>query len=97
MELQLTKEEEAFRKEARVWLEEQLNGPFAHVRGRGLSGDQESFVEERIEFGRAMGAAGWNCIGWPKECGGRAASIKEEAIFNEEFLSDLAAVEQKIE
>ena len=86
MELQLTKEEEAFRKEARVWLEEQLNGPFAHVRGRGLSGDQESFVEERIEFGKAMGAAGWNCIGWPKEFGGRAASIKEEAIFNEEYV-----------
>jgi alkylation response protein AidB-like acyl-CoA dehydrogenase len=86
MELQLTKEEEAFRQEARAWLEQQLNGPFAHVRGRGLSGDQESFIEERIEFGKVMGAAGWNCLGWPKEFGGRACTIKEEAIFNEEYV-----------
>jgi alkylation response protein AidB-like acyl-CoA dehydrogenase len=86
MELQLTPEEEAFRQEVREWLEEQLNGPFAHVRGRGLSGDQESLVEERIEFGKVMGAAGWNCIGWPKEFGGRGCSIKQEAIFNEEYV-----------
>ena len=60
MELQLTKEEEAFRQEARAWLEEQLSGPFKEVRGRGAYGDQDSHVEERIAWGRAMGAAGWN-------------------------------------
>jgi alkylation response protein AidB-like acyl-CoA dehydrogenase len=86
MELRLTDEERAFRQEARTWLEEQLSGPFAHVRGRGASGDQESCVEERIAWGKAMGAAGWNCIGWPKKHGGRGCTIKQEAIFNEEYV-----------
>jgi len=86
MELQLTKEEEAFRDKVRSWLHEQLSGPFRDLRGRGASGDQESHVEERIAWGKAMGAAGWNCIGWPKEFGGRGCSIKEEAIFNEEYV-----------
>ncbi len=86
MELQLTKKEQAFRDEARGWLQEQLDGPFKHLRGRGASGDQESCVDERIAWGKVMGAAGWNCIGWPKEFGGRGCSIKEEAIFNEEYV-----------
>ncbi len=86
MELQLTTEEGAFRNEARAWLEDQLNGPFRYLQGRGASGDQDSFVEERIEWGKAMGAAGWNCIGWPKEFGGRGCTIKEEAVFNEEYV-----------
>ncbi|MGD8316647.1 MAG: acyl-CoA dehydrogenase family protein [Myxococcales bacterium] len=86
MELRLTKKEEAFREEARAWLHEQLSGPFRHLRGRGASGDQESYVQERIAWGKVMGAAGWNCIGWPKEVGGRGVSIKEEAIFNEEYV-----------
>jgi alkylation response protein AidB-like acyl-CoA dehydrogenase len=86
MELRLTKKEEAFRDEARAWLQEQLNGPFKHLRGRGASGDQDSYVEERIAWGKVMGAAGWNCIGWPEEHGGRGCTIKEEAIFNEEYV-----------
>ncbi|KPK17884.1 MAG: acyl-CoA dehydrogenase [Myxococcales bacterium SG8_38] len=86
MELQLTKREQAFRQEVRAWLTEQLRGPFRHLRGRGASGDQDSHVEERIAWGKVMGAAGWNCIGWPREFGGRGCTIKEEAIFNEEYV-----------
>ena len=86
MELRLSKKEEVFRDEVRRWLREQLEGPFRELRGRGRSGDQDSYVEERIAWGKVMGAAGWNCIGWPKEFGGRGCSIKEEAIFNEEYV-----------
>ena len=86
MELQLSKKEEAFRDEVRRWLREQLEGPFRELRGRGRSGDQDSCIEDRIAWGKVMGAAGWNCIGWPKEFGGRGCSIKEEAIFNEEYV-----------
>ena len=50
MELQLDEREEAFRQEARTWLEEQLGGPFEAIRGRGTSGDQESCIEERIAW-----------------------------------------------
>ena len=27
-----------------------------------------------------MGAAGWNCIGWPKEFGGRGCTIKADRL-----------------
>ena len=87
MELRLTKEEEAFRDEARGWLQEQLNGPFAHVRYVGRTGDQDAEVAERIKFCQAMGKAGWNCIGWPREFGGRGATLRQEVIFNEEYVA----------
>jgi alkylation response protein AidB-like acyl-CoA dehydrogenase len=32
-----------------------------------------------------MHRGGWTCIGWPREYGGRAASIEQQVIFNEEY------------
>lgn len=86
MELRLTQKERALRDEARTWLERQLGGPFRELAGRGRSGDQDACIEGRIAWGKAMGAAGWNCLGWPKRFGGRGCSIKEEAVFNEEYV-----------
>jgi hypothetical protein len=34
-------EDQAFREEARAWLTEQLEGPFAHVRFRGGPGEED--------------------------------------------------------
>ena len=75
----------AFRAEAAAWLKAQLEGPFAHVRHRGGPGFEDEVFEERLEWERAMGAAGWTCIGWPKEHGGKGASLPEQVIFNEEY------------
>ncbi len=86
MDLSFSKEEEAFRREVREWLEANLVGPFEKLRGRGGPGDEHSFVEERIEWTKRMGEAGWNCIGWPKEHGGRGVTLNEEVIFNEEYV-----------
>lgn len=72
----------AFRDEAAAWLEAQLAGPFASVRG------QTSLVEhvaERRAFEQALGQAGWSVIGWPQIHGGRGASIAEQVIFAEEY------------
>ncbi|MCB9521317.1 MAG: acyl-CoA dehydrogenase family protein [Myxococcales bacterium] len=85
MDLKYTPEDEAFRAEAAGWLREQLEGPFAHVRWRGGPGDEHALVEERRDWARAMGAAGWSCIDWPAEHGGRGASIMQQVIFNEEY------------
>ncbi|NLE49145.1 MAG: acyl-CoA dehydrogenase [Sandaracinaceae bacterium] len=86
MDLSFSKEEEAFRREVRAFLEDNLKGDFEKLKGRGGPGDEHSFVEERIEWGKVMGRAGWNCIGWPKEHGGRGVSLNEEVIFNEEYV-----------
>ena len=75
-------EQEAFRAEVAQWLDEQLSSPFASLRGfTGMSG----LVDERRSWERALGESGWGAIGWPKEHGGRDASIAEQVIFAEEY------------
>lgn len=77
-----TPEQEAFRAECAAWLNEQLSGPFASIRGlTSYSG----MVTERRAWERALGEAGWGAIGWPKEYGGRGASLAEQVIFAEEY------------
>ncbi len=78
-------EDQAFRAEARAWLTEQLEGPFAHVRFRGGPGEEDEVFDERIDWERAMGAAGWTGISWPKEYGGRAATLSQQVIFYQEY------------
>ena len=76
MDLTLSPAEEAFRDELRSWLEE--NNP-----GREPAGDEEAF-EFRREWQRQLHQAGMAGISWPKEYGGRGATLIEQAIFNEE-------------
>ncbi len=82
MKLGFTPEEERFRDEAAGWLSAQLSGPFKDVRGiTGMSG----LPERRMEWERALGAARWSCIGWPRQYGGRDATLAEQVIFAEEY------------
>src|ERR1700761_1928390 len=78
-------EDRAFREEARAWLTEQLEGPFAHVRFRGGPGEEDEEFEGRVEWEKAMGAAGWTGIPWPKEYGGRAVPLSQQVIFYQEY------------
>ena len=47
-------------------------------------GDQAQFEFER-EWQRKLHEAGWAGISWPKEYGGRGATLIEQAIFGEEL------------
>ena len=85
MKLSFSSADEAFRQEAAAWLEENLSGDFADVRFRGGPGDEHSVVEERKAWEKRLAEGGWACIGWPKEHGGRGASIEQQVIFNEEY------------
>jgi alkylation response protein AidB-like acyl-CoA dehydrogenase len=78
-------EEEAFRLEARAWLETSLQGDFASVVGRGGPGDEHEVFEPRLAWERKMGRDGWTCLGWAKEHGGRGASLTQQVIFLEEY------------
>jgi alkylation response protein AidB-like acyl-CoA dehydrogenase len=87
-----TPEDRAFRAEVRDWLEANLSGDFAHARGLGGPGREHEAFEERLAWERHLAAAGWTCVGWPKEYGGRAASVEQQVIFNEEYaLADAPA------
>jgi alkylation response protein AidB-like acyl-CoA dehydrogenase len=85
MDLRFSEEDEAFRREVADWLAANLCGEFAAVRGRGGPGDEHALFDERLAWERHMGAAGWTCVGWPREFGGRGASLSQQVIFHEEY------------
>ena len=86
MDLHETSEDAAFRAEARAWLEENLSGEFAAARGAGRAGSEREDRELRLAWERHLGAAGWTCVGWPSEHGGRGASMAQQVIWNEEYV-----------
>ena len=55
------------------------------VRGRGGPGDEHALFEERWAWERALGAAGWTCLSWPTEYGGRDVTLLQQVIFYEEY------------
>jgi alkylation response protein AidB-like acyl-CoA dehydrogenase len=78
VDLSLTPDEQAFRDELREWLAE--NHP-----GEGpTGGDQAQFEFER-EWQRRLHSAGWAGVSWPKEYGGRGATLIEQSIFGTEL------------
>ncbi|WP_245757525.1 acyl-CoA dehydrogenase family protein [Amycolatopsis xylanica] len=74
-----------FRDEVRAWLEENLRGEFAALKGLGGPGRDHEAYEERVAWERHLAAAGWTCLGWPVEHGGRGATLDEQVIFHEEY------------
>jgi alkylation response protein AidB-like acyl-CoA dehydrogenase len=78
MDLTLNAEEQAFQDEVRSWLSDNHPGPTPS------GGDQARFEFER-DWQRKLHEAGWAGISWPKEYGGRGATLIEQAIFSEEM------------
>ncbi|MCR2813332.1 acyl-CoA dehydrogenase family protein [Microbacterium sp. zg.Y1084] len=77
--------DEDFRAEIRRWLELNLVGRFAHLRGKGGSGKEHEEFEARRDWNRHMADAGWTCVAWPEEFGGRGLSLAQQVIFHEEY------------
>ncbi|HKC29525.1 MAG TPA: acyl-CoA dehydrogenase family protein [Jatrophihabitans sp.] len=78
-------EEAQFRLQVRDWLETALSGDFAGLRGTGGPGREHEAFDERLAWHKHLAAAGWTCLGWPVQHGGRGASIAEQVIFHEEY------------
>lgn len=85
MDLTYSVEDEQFRREVREWLEANLTGEFAALRGLGGSGREHEAFPERLEWNRHLAAHGWTCLGWPVEHGGRGLSLLQQVIFHEEY------------
>src|SRR5947209_11029787 len=75
----------AFRRTIRKWLADNLTGEFADLRGAGGPGREHEAFERRIAWDRHLAAAGWTCLGWPVEHGGRGATVAQQVIFHEEY------------
>ena len=74
MDLTLSPSEEGFRDEVATWL--RANNP-----GPEPEGSLDEVMSFRREWQLKLHAAGWAGISWPKECGGRGATMIEQAIF----------------
>ena len=79
MDLTYSPSEEAFRAEARAWLE-------ANVPREALpSGDTAEGFALHKRWEKKLFEARWSAVSWPKKYGGREASLLEWLIFEEEY------------
>ncbi|MEU7766204.1 acyl-CoA dehydrogenase family protein [Nocardia sp. NPDC049190] len=74
-----------FAAEVRAWLAQNLDGEFRGLRGLGGPGREHEAFDERLAWDRHLAAAGWTCLGWPERYGGRAAGVRRQVIFHEEY------------
>ena len=78
-------EVQEFRAEVRDWLAENLAGEFAAIKGRGGPGREDEAFEERRAWNQHLAAAGYTCLGWPEEHGGRGLTVAHRVAFYEEY------------
>jgi alkylation response protein AidB-like acyl-CoA dehydrogenase len=79
VDLSWSESEEAFRHEARAWLEANVPRPPLP------SGDTATGFASHLEWERALHADRWAVVSWPEAYGGRDASLWEWLIFEEEY------------
>ena len=85
MDFKDTAEEAAFRAEVRAWLDANAERLKPDERNPGLEGRTEPGALKRAQAWQAKKAdAGWACITWPKEYGGRGATPIQSVIWNQE-------------
>jgi len=82
MKLGFSPQEELFRAECADWLQAQMAGEFADIKGITTL---TAKAERRKEWEQHLGEHGWSCIGWPKQWGGRDATLAQQVIFAEEY------------
>ncbi len=79
MDLTYSPENEAFRQEARDWLE-------GHVPDQPLASfDTPEGFEAHRRWEHTLNEGGWAMVPWPVEYGGRGANLLEWLIFEEEY------------
>ncbi|MEA2159290.1 MAG: hypothetical protein QOD66_1670 [Solirubrobacteraceae bacterium] len=77
MDLTFNDTELAFRDELRAWLRD-------NVAGDAPEGEDDHYTWRR-DFQRRLAAGGWAAVHWPREYGGRGATLTQSAIFFEEL------------
>ncbi|MGI8863552.1 MAG: acyl-CoA dehydrogenase family protein [Solirubrobacteraceae bacterium] len=77
MDLTFNDTELAFRDELRAWLRD-------NVAGEAPEGEDDHYTWRR-DFQRRLAAGGWAAVHWPREYGGRGATLTQSAIFFEEL------------
>jgi alkylation response protein AidB-like acyl-CoA dehydrogenase len=84
MDFKYSEEDEAFRTEFRTWLEANMPRDWRDD-GELADPDTKSEFERRRAWHRKLYDAGWMCIHWPKEFGGRGATLMQQFIYHQEL------------
>ncbi len=82
MDLTYPVETDAFRAEARAWLEDNLPAGWFEPGFRMDDAERAAWSEE---WTRKLFEGGWICATWPKEYGGKGLTTMEAVVLNEEF------------
>ncbi len=82
MDFDLSAQEREFRDEVRSWLK--ANAPEAD--GETEEASRPDWIEKRRAWQKRLHEAGYIGIGWPKEYGGRGATLMEQVIFDQEMV-----------
>jgi alkylation response protein AidB-like acyl-CoA dehydrogenase len=73
---------EQFRSELRDWLSANLTDDL--IANRRPSGNDDAIFEKLRAWNRTMADAGWAAVSWPREYGGRGATVLEQLVYTEE-------------
>jgi len=85
VDLTWSAEEDAFRAEARSWLETNLAAWRAELGAEPRSGDTREGFAQHLDWERRLFADRWAVVSWAPEHGGRGASLWEWLLFEEEY------------
>ena len=83
MDFTFSPADEAFRAEFRAWLEK--NVQYSTPAGETLAGELDGDWDARVRWHRKLHEGGWMGIHWPKEYGGRGATILQNVIYQDEL------------
>ena len=83
MDFNYSSEDEAFRLELRSWLE--ANRQFAPGSVSIMANETDSQWNARVRWHKKLNDGGWVAVNWPKEYGGRGATVMQRLIFREEL------------
>jgi alkylation response protein AidB-like acyl-CoA dehydrogenase len=79
-----TEEEQRFRVEVRKWLAKNVDDAVRVGRGEPEPGKEERWVAAQREWDCRLYEGGYAGLAWPKEYGGRGATVLEQVVFAEE-------------
>jgi alkylation response protein AidB-like acyl-CoA dehydrogenase len=93
VDFEYTLEQQAFRRNVREWLEQNLPPDLCldDPMDERIAPNREVF-EKRRAWQKELAGAGWVGLSWPKEYGGREASLLEQIIFDEEYFRARAPI-----
>src|SRR5271170_3226628 len=83
MDFNYSVEDESFRAAFRAWLE--VNREYATPAREPLAAELDGDWDARVRWHRRLHQGGWMGIHWPREYGGRGATLLQNVIYQQEL------------